>query len=195
MQRISTTVLGLVGSPDQARLRAHAQRLGGYANMRAVLPPAEDPALARAMAAWAGATRTHLAFVVHDADPLAEVAAAWVERWDAADAPGRLELTVQAVEQRWRAGSLQLPDYYLVVDAGQLGATERHWYLGVLADRAPRRVVLVDDNHDALVHAVRRLRAGRWWPPLDRLLEGIDRRVPDQVDLGSRTTTPVGEPG
>ena len=113
--------------------------------MRAVLPPAQDPALTRAMAALAEAARTHLAFVVHDAE--------------------------------------------------QLGATERHWYLGVLAQAAPRRVVLVDDDHDALVHAVRRLRAGRWWPPLDRLLEGIDRRVPDQVDLGSRKTTPVGEPG
>jgi hypothetical protein len=25
------------------------------------------------------------------------------------------------------------------------------------------------------------LSSGRWWPPLDQLLDGVDRLVPDQV--------------
>jgi hypothetical protein len=181
MQRVSTTVLGLVGSPEPARLRELASRLGEHANVRAALPEADDLALDRAVAAWREAAGAHLPFLVHDADPLAEVAAAWVDRWDGTQDVGRLEVAVQAVLQRWRAGSLELPDYYLVVEAAALTATARHWYLGVLASAAPHRVVVADDDHDVLVRTVRGLRTGRWWPPLDRLLTGIHRRLPDQL--------------
>ena len=181
VQHISTTVLGLVGSPDPARLRALAGGLGERANVRAVLPEADEPALDRAVAAWRAAAGAHLPFLVHDADPLAEVAAAWVDRWDGAGDIGRLEVAVQAALQRWRAGSLALPDYYLVVGAEELAATARHWYLGVLASAAPHRVVVTEDDHDVLVRSVRGLRAGRWWPELDRLLADVDRRVPDQL--------------
>ena len=136
-----------------------------------------------AVEAWGEAARAHVPFVVHDADPLAEVGSAWVDRWDGAGDVGRLEVAVQAVLQRWRAGTLELPDYHLVVAPDDLSRTARHWYLGVLASEAPHRVVVVDDDHEALARAVRRLRAGRWWPDLAGLLAGLDRRVPDTFEV------------
>ena len=191
VQRIATTVLGLVGSPDPARLRELAYRLGAGANVRAVLPEADEPPIDRAVAAWRETAGAHVPYLVHDADPLAEVAAAWADRWDGADDVGRLEVSVQAVVQRWRAGSLELPDYYLVVGAGELPATVRHWYLGVLASAAPNRVVVTEDDHDVLVRAVRELRSGRWWPALDRLLRDVDRRVPDGLVVDTEAASLV----
>jgi hypothetical protein len=73
---------------------------------------------------------------------------------------------------RWRAGSLDLPDFYLLTDPDELPQLLRHWYLGVLGTAAPRRVVLATDS---LVSTLRRLPAGPWWPELDRLLDGVDR--------------------
>jgi hypothetical protein len=189
VQRIATTVLGLVGSPDAARLRDLADRLGEHANVRAVLPGPEEPSLDRAVAAWREVAGAHVPFVVHDADPLAEVAAAWVDRWDGAGDVGRLEVCTQATLQRWRAGSLDLPDYYLVVAAEALTPTVRHWYLGVLASVAPHRVVVTEDDHEALVRTARGLRAGRWWPDLDRLLTEVDRRLPDQLVVDTPATS------
>ena len=91
MQRIATTVLGLVGSPDWSRLRELRGRLGGErANVRAVLPEAGEPALDRAVAAWREPAGVNLPFIVHDADPLAAVAAACADRWDG----GLLEIAV-----------------------------------------------------------------------------------------------------
>jgi hypothetical protein len=142
MQRVATTVLTLVGALPVDELRAIAASLGKAANVRAVLPAPEAAPIDRAMAAWGEATRVHIPYLVHDADPLAEVAAAWVDRWDGTGGIGRLEVAVQAVLQRWRARSLELPDYYLLVDAEALPPTARHWYLGVLAGRAPHRVVI-----------------------------------------------------
>lgn len=183
MQRIATTVLGVVGAPDAERRRELVAALGQGANVRAVLPDPEGAPIDRAVEAWREAARAHVPFVVHDADPLAEVGSAWVDRWDGAGDVGRLEVAVQAVLQRWRAGTVELPDYHLVVAPDDLSPTERHWYLGVLASEAPHRVVVVDDDHDALARAVRRLRAGRWWPDLATLLAGLDRRVPDAFEI------------
>jgi hypothetical protein len=42
---------------------------------------------------------------------------------------------------RWRVGSIELPDYYLALDAESWTATRRHWFLGVLHTAAPARVV------------------------------------------------------
>ena len=185
MQRIATTVLGIVGAPDDDRLRVLAAALGEGANVRAVLPDAGEPPLDRAVEAWREAARAHVPFIVHDADPLAEVAAAWRERWEGSDEVGRLEVAAHGVLQRWRAGSLQLPDYYLVVGADVLPAIARHWYLGVLATAASHRVVISDDDPDALARAVRGLRAGRWWPDLVKLLGSLERAVPDRFAVGA----------
>jgi hypothetical protein len=188
MQRVATTVLTLVGALPVDELRGLAASLGKAANVRAVLPDPEAAPIDRAMAAWGEATRVHIPYLVHDADPLAEVAAAWVDRWDGTGDIGRLEAAVQAVLQRWRARSLELPDYYLLVDAEALPPTARHWYLGVLAGTAPHRVVIAGAGAGEVAHAVRKLRAGRWWPELDALLASVDRRVPDTLQMGTPAT-------
>jgi hypothetical protein len=177
MQRISTTVIGLVG--EQARARAKG--LEGAANIRVELPePAASP-LERAAAAWQAATSAQAPYLVHDADPLALVADAWTRRFDGQGPVGELEVAIGDILARWRARTIELPDYYLVLDAESLGATRRHWYLGVLHRAAPSRVVPADATADKLRATIGNLASGRWWPDLDRLLADVDRVVPDQL--------------
>jgi hypothetical protein len=177
MQRISTTVVALVG--EQAR--TCAQALGRAANIRVELPDAELPALERAAAAWRAATSTQAPYLVHDADPLALVADAWVRRFDGQGPAGELEVAVGDTLARWRARAIELPDYYLVLDAGSWGATRRHWYLGLLHRAAPSRVVPATAAAGELRAAVATLASGRWWPEMDRLLAEVGRVVPDQL--------------
>lgn len=183
MQRVATTVLALVGSPSQEELRRLALSLGEAPNVRAVVPEDKSESLDRAVAAWREVTRAHIPYLVHDADPLVDVASAWVDRWDGAGDVGRLEVAVQQVVQRWRARSLELPDYYLVIDPEGLPPTARHWFLGVLSGASAHRVVVAGSSPDETVRAVRRLRAGPWWPELDVLMDGIDRRAPDTMHV------------
>lgn len=195
MQRnVSTTVVAVVGTDPGPVAKA----LGEAANVAAALPdPGADP-LDRAVAAWHEATRTHRPYLVHDADPLAVVADAWVARFDGAAPTGDLEVAVSQAVARWRAGTVELPDYYLVVDPQDLGVTRRHWLLGYLHQRAPARVVPVAGDPGELRAALARLRAGRWWPDLDGLLDGIERVVPDQFaapDGPDRGAAPGDDPG
>jgi len=176
MQRVSTTVVALVGS-DASR---HAREVGQAANVLAVVPDGERP-LERATDAWARAAATSRTYLVHDADPLLAVATDWVALYDGEGRRGDLETSVADTVARWRARSLELPDYYLVLDAGALPVTVRHWYLGVLRGAAPARVMPVDPTAAAVEKALTRLPAGRWWPDLPRLLDGIDRVAPDAV--------------
>jgi hypothetical protein len=82
---------------------------------------------------------------------------------------------------RWRTRAIELPDYYLVLDAESFTATRRHWYLGVLHRAAPIRVVPVAAATDQLRSRIGKLTSGRWWPDLDQVLADVDRVVPDQV--------------
>jgi hypothetical protein len=175
-RRTSTTVVAVVG--DGAR--ACVERLERSANVATLVPDADDAALDRAVVAWSAATRIHTPYFAHDADPLGAVADAWVRRYDEQGPVGELEVVVTDTIARWRAGSLDLPDYYLVLDAETWGPTRRHWYLGVLHRTAPARVVPVP-NAEAAPSALVRLSAGRWWPDLDELLDRIDQVVPDKV--------------
>ena len=97
--------------------------------------------------------RAHSPYLVHDADPLAAVGDAWVRRYDEQGPIGELEVAVAETLARWRVGSIELPDYYLVLDAEAWGATRRHWYLGVLHGAAPARVVPVPDPDAGRAHA------------------------------------------
>lgn len=179
MKRVPTTVVALVG--EQAT--AAARELGEAANVRAVSPEADTDPLDRAVAVWREAAGTHAPYLVHDADPLSAVADAWVAFYDRTGVRGDLEIAIAETLARWRAGSLELPDYYLVLDPEELGDTRRHWFLGHLRDHAPHRVAPAAAAPAALRRELGRLRAGRWWPELDRLLADTDRRVPDEVRL------------
>jgi hypothetical protein len=120
-----------------------------------------------------------LPYLVHDADPLALVADAWVRRFDEQGPAGELEVAVRETVGPWRARAIELPDYYLLLDPGSWGATRRHWYLGLLHRAAPSRVVPADA--DRVQATIATLASGRWWPELDRLLADVDRVVPDRV--------------
>ena len=185
MQRISTTVVALVGA-DAARW---AREVGAFANVRAVVPEEDDP-LDRAVAAWSGAAGSSRTYVVHDADPLAAVARHWVALYDGTGLRGDLETAVAEVTARWRSRSVELPDYYLVLDAEDMPGTLRHWFLGVLRDAAPTRVVPVQPTTAAVDRALTHLPAGRWWPAVPDLLAGIDQVAPDAVDTSPASPEP-----
>lgn len=188
MHRLSSTVVALVGGPSGAVLAG----LAGRANVRALRVDGDLPPVERAQRAWAQCRRTSLPFVVHDADPLAAVAGAWAALFDEDGAPGALEAARADVLARARAGSLGLPDYYVVLDPEGVAATLRHWYLGVLGGVAPVRVLPCPASAAAVQTALGALASGPWWPdPLERLLAGVDRVVPDQVGAAGRTPLPL----
>jgi len=175
-QRTGTTVVAVVGDDAAECVR----RLGEAVNVVPVSVEADDPALDRAVATWSEVTRAHTPYLVHDADPLAVVADAWARHFDEQGPIGELEVAVADTLARWRVGSIELPDYYLVLAAETWGPTRRHFYLGVLHRTAPARVVPVPDP-DAAARTLPRLGAGAWWPDLDDLLGGIEQVVPDQL--------------
>ena len=177
MLTVHTTVVAVVAGEDAAPLSSVRA-----ANVR-VLPPEEGaPAVERATRAWEQARRTNVPYLLHDADPLGWVADAWARYFDGLGAVGELEVAVSETLARWRARSLDLPDYYLVVDPEELPPTRRHWFLGVLGSAAPSRVVTSHPSQP-LVDRLADLRPGPWWPDLDRLLAGIERVIPDRTGL------------
>lgn len=182
MQRSSSTVVALVG-PGAHALVPSLGRVGVRAvSVDPALPPLERAAAAQQGSAGAGAT-----LAVHDADPLAAVVDAWVRLFDGTGAVGELEVSRSAAIARWRARAIELPDYYLLLGPDGWEPTRRHWYLGVLPAAAAPRVVPVRTADDVPA-TLRRLPSGRWWPPLDRLLDDIERQVPDRLQ-------PEGDPG
>jgi hypothetical protein len=188
MQRVSTTVIALIG-PDASR---RALEVGEAANVRAVVPAGQEP-MERATEAWAGAVATSRTYVVHDADPLLSVVTDWAALYDGTGQRGELETSIADAVARWRSRAIELPDYYLVLDAETLPATIRHWYLGVLRDVAPARVVPVAGTAAAVERTLTHLPAGRWWPDMPEMLDGIDRVVPDAVSA-TPTTTEQADP-
>jgi len=177
MKGVSTTVVALVGDRAPACLEA----LGRAANVRVARPDPERPPFERAAAAYRAAKATHAPYLVHDADTLAVVADAWVRRFDERGPAGELEVAVGETLARWRSDTIELPDYYLVLDTDSWDATRQHWYLGVLHRAAPNRVLPSSGEPAAVETRLGQLASGRWWPDLDRLLDGIDRVVPDQL--------------
>ena len=88
-QRTGTTVVAVVGDDASECVR----RLGEAANVVPVSVD-DDPPLDRAVATWSEATRAHTPYLVHDADPLAAVADAWVRHYDEQGPIGELEVAV-----------------------------------------------------------------------------------------------------
>lgn len=158
--------------------------LDGLHNVRAILR-GERPATEVTEAV----TRAVATYVVHDADPLAEVGRAWADFFDGAAPTGGLEVAIEEALAALRAERLLLPDYYVVLDPDDLPVTRRHWWLGVLAGAAPARVVPAPASAAAVADVLGRLAAGRWWPAdLDGWLRGLPKVVPDRAGLaaGSR---------
>lgn len=153
--------------------------LDGLHNVRAIPRGERQPAEVFEIAGRSAAT-----YVVHDVDPLAEVAEAWTAFFDGTGVVGALEVAVETALGELRAERVTLPDYYLVLNPEGMSETWRHWWLGVLAGAAPVRVVPVPASATAVAEELGRLRAGRWWPAdLEAWLRGLPRVVPDRAGL------------
>ncbi|MGI8335915.1 hypothetical protein ACRYCC_38715 [Actinomadura scrupuli] len=173
MRRLSSTMVVVTGEGAEEVVLG----LDGLHNVRAVTRGERPPAEFTDLVSRASAT-----YVVHDADPLAEVGDAWVDFFDGASPTGRLEVAIESALGALRSERELLPDYYVVLSPEDMPVTRRHWWLGVLAGAAPTRVVPVRPSTAEVAGALGRLAAGRWWPAdLPEWLHGLPRTVPDQA--------------
>jgi hypothetical protein len=165
--------------------------LDSSANISVVRPPAQEAdAVTAATAALSQAARRSAPFALVPADPLADVAAGWQAMWDLAGGGmtgiALFEEHAAHALAAWRARQFELPDYYLVLaDALAAGGTTSsaaagagpEFYLGPLRAARPNRVVVVSSAGGAaeqaaeIRDALRSLPHGRWWPPLDEVLD------------------------
>jgi hypothetical protein len=184
--RVNTTVVAVVGPTGGSSPLEHVRA----ANVRVLRPDDAATALERAVMAWEQARRTNTPYLLHDADPLAWVADAWSQRFENRDRAGDLEVAVAETLARWRARSLDLPDYYLLPDPEGLNPILRHWFLGLVGSAAPNRVVTTRPGAP-VVDQLADLHPGPWWPGLDLVLAGIDRALPEQLGPMGTTSGPV----
>lgn len=169
----TATVVALVGSGSDALLAA----LGDVPAISALSLREAEPA--NAAHAVAAASRP---YVVHDADPLVHVAAAWVELYEERATLGTLEVEVETLLSLFESGAALMPDYYLVAGPEAIEGTWRHWWLGALAHRAPNRVLPIDPTDAAVRARLRALPTSRPWPE-PTWLRGIPFEIPDRVGL------------
>lgn len=181
MRRLATTVLAVVGE-DAAACVSWFSTAVNVATVE--IEPEEDDVLVQARAVWAETVRSRSRFTMHAADPLQEVGDAWVGEFGGAPR-GRLEVAAAAAVASWRADSIGLPDYYLVLDPDSLPDAHKHWYLGVLHQAAPHRVVPVAPEAADVAAAIGRLASGRWWPDLPEIMDGLATALPDSVMIRS----------
>jgi methylase of polypeptide subunit release factors len=171
----SSTTLVVVGDDEGGTIR----ELTGHANVRAAsLAGRDDEEIAR----WTRAAATP--YLVHDVDPLEHVAAAWVEFFDDRATLGALELEIERAVDALRRGSAAIPDYYLVVNPETMPPTWRHWWMGVMAQASPTRVIPRSETDPPVTRLLRRLPTGRAWPEPAAWLGGVTSAVPDRVGLG-----------
>jgi len=170
------TVVSVVGV-ETDELLASLAPLRNVQVMR--LRDREAPAASAAIAA------AHAIYVVHDADPLAHVASAWVEFFDDRATLGALEAEVEQAVGQFERGDAVMPDYYLLPDPEGIEGTWRHWWLGVLTRAAPSRVLPTPPTAAAVRAALRRLPASRPWPEPARWLPRLPYEVPDRLGLAA----------
>ena len=169
-----STVVALVGAESD-------ELLTGLTDVPALVALSlreADPAVAAALV-----TSVSTPYVVHDADPLEHVAAAWVELYDERSTLGSLELEVETLLSHFAAGEAVMPDYYVVAGPEAIEGTWRHWWLGALAHHAPSRVLPVEASVAALRGRLRTLPTSRPWPEPAAWLPRVHFDIPDRVGL------------
>jgi hypothetical protein len=171
-----STVVALVGADSEHLLSG----LTDVPALAALSLRESDPA--EATRAVAVASRPDIPYIVHDADPLEHVAAAWVELFQERSTLGTLELEVDTLLSYFAHGAAVMPDYYVVSDPEGIDGTWRHWWLGVLAQRAPSRVLPIEPTGAALRARLRALPASRPWPDPE-WLRHVQFDIPDRVGL------------
>jgi hypothetical protein len=166
---------------------------------------ADEDGLEAAVRALRQATGKASSYVLVPADPLAAVATQWQAMWDVSSgSQGAAAFEARAAEAvaAWRAGRFELPDYYLVLapapaaeaggprsdgpgtDGGVTDGTGPDMYLGPLRAVRPHRVAVVlagpagqqgPPRVAPVLDALRELRHGPWWPPVDELVDAARR--------------------
>jgi len=159
-------------------------------NVSLVRPEEPGDGLEAATGALRRAAGISSPYVLVAADPLAAVAAEWRAMWEIAREPrGSEAFELRAAEAlaAWRASRFELPDYYLVLadNAGTAVTEEQRpdFYLGPLRSVRPHRVAVVAAAEPAeqaagLLSALGALRHGRWWPPLEEVIDAARRFYP-----------------
>jgi hypothetical protein len=179
------TVVAVVGAASEDALSA----LGALPGVEALALHGSEPALATRRIAAAAST-----WVVHDADPLEHVAAAWIELYEERATLGTLEVEVETALARFDAGEAIMPDYYIVLDPEEADGAWRHWWCGALGHRAPRRILpaaspapSADPAAVRTGSSLRGLLAGlpssQPWPHPASWLPGLAFDIPDRVGL------------
>ncbi|WP_396657381.1 hypothetical protein [Microbacterium sp.] len=167
------TIVAVVGD-DAADALELFDRLPGVETL--ALGDTEPALAARRIAA------TAKPWIVHDADPLVHVAAAWVELYEERATLGTLELEVETALEAFRRGEAIMPDYYIVLDPDSADAMWRHWWCGALGHRAPRRIHPVAAGGE-LRNLLKALPTSRPWPEPESWLPNLPFDIPDRVGL------------
>lgn len=180
------TVVAVVGTASDDALAM----LDALPGVEALALHGSDPGVAARRIVAAGAP-----WVVHDADPLEHVGAAWIELYEERATLGTLEVEVETALARFAAGEAIMPDYYIVLDPEDAVGTWRHWWCGALGHHAPRRVLPAQSpattkDPSAQVSAsaaLRRMLAGlpssQPWPDPASWLPNLAFDIPDRVGL------------
>jgi hypothetical protein len=214
VRRESSTVVVLVGAVTEPLLAGLARS----SNVSLVKPPEdEQDSLAAAALALGQAARHRAPYVLVPADPLGGVAAEWAAMWNLTAGPGHAAAFEQRAAEAvaaGRAGRFELPDYYLALtrpaeprpagprpaEPSQAGPGEAAedgtgMYLGPLRAARPRRVeavITADDDGESTVRvlqALRTLRHGPWWPPLDELIDSARHFYAGRLAGGTSAVT------
>ena len=180
VRRNPATVVVLAGQASEGLLAV----VGRSMNVSLVRPEEPGDGLEAAAGALRRAAGISSPYVLVAADPLAAVAAEWRAMWEISREPrGSEAFELRAAEAlaAWRAGQFELPDYYLVL-AGT-GEERPDFYLGPLRSVRPHRVAVVAAAEPAeqaagLLSALGALRHGRWWPPLEEVIDAARRFYP-----------------
>ncbi|NYE19436.1 hypothetical protein [Microbacterium immunditiarum] len=172
------TIVAIVGEQSEDALAT----FDGIPGVEILALQGSDPGLATRRIAAASTP-----WIIHDADPLEHVAAAWVELFEERSSLGVLELEVEAAIARFEEGSALMPDYYIVLDPQDVPGTWRHWWLGALGHHAPQRVLASRGPEGPRDAAVRRLLtalpSSRPWPDPASWLPHLPFEIPDRVGL------------
>jgi hypothetical protein len=158
------TIVAIVGDQSEDALAT----LDGIRGVDVLALQDCEPALAARRIAAAGTP-----WIVHDADPLEHVAAAWVELFEERSTLGALELEVETALAMFEAGSALMPDYYIVLEPEGAPGTWRHWWWGGPA--TPRDA--------AIRRLLGNLPASRPWPDPASWLPHLPFEIPDRVGL------------
>jgi hypothetical protein len=166
------TVISIIGETSGAIIRD----LSALPSVTAITGADESEAAERIRASDA-------TYVVHDSDPLAHVASAWVEFYDDRSTIGVLDLEVDSALASLSNGESRMPDYYVVLEPQHIEGTWKHWWLGVLASAAPTRVLPREADAATIRRTMRSLPAGRPWPEPRAWLRDVQFAVPDRIGL------------